>query len=104
MSSNNIVNVAAEVALLHTAILVTTVVVEDGTVYRVVLDVAAAVLASALDVVAISYYLPFLYLESIMSSTCRLVTSVVVGTVVAEPASVAKSLALLIGYPYPSFV
>jgi hypothetical protein len=32
----------------------------DGTVFSLVLDVAAAVLASALDVVAISYYLPLL--------------------------------------------
>jgi hypothetical protein len=37
--------------------LVTTVVVDAGTVYRVVLDVAAAPLASTLVVVAISYYL-----------------------------------------------
>jgi hypothetical protein len=36
--------------------LVITVVVDAGTVYRVVLDVAAAVLASAFDTVAISYY------------------------------------------------
>jgi hypothetical protein len=35
--------------------LVTTVVVKDGTVYRVVLDVDAAVLDSSLEVVAISY-------------------------------------------------
>jgi hypothetical protein len=32
-------------------------VVEDGTVYRVAEDVAAAALASALVVVAINYYL-----------------------------------------------
>jgi hypothetical protein len=51
------VNVAAEPAVLVTTMLVTTVVVDAGTVYRVVLDVAAAVRASALVVVAISYYL-----------------------------------------------
>jgi len=55
--SRVIVNVAEEVAELVTAIFVTTVVVLAGTVYRVVLDVAAAVLASTLLVVAISYYL-----------------------------------------------
>ena len=50
--------VAADVAVFVTAIFVTTVVVDEfGTVYRVVLLVAAAVLASALLVVAISYYL-----------------------------------------------
>jgi len=39
---------------------VTTVMVEVfGWVYRVVLVVAAAVRASTLDVVAISYYIPF---------------------------------------------
>jgi hypothetical protein len=51
-----IVNVAAVAAELVTTMLVTTVVVDAGTVYRVVLDVAAAVLASALLNVAISYY------------------------------------------------
>ena len=40
-----------------TTIFVTTAVVAAGTVYRVVLDVAAAVLARAFDVVAINYYL-----------------------------------------------
>ena len=40
--------------------LVTTVVVADGTVYSVVLDVAAAVLASAFEVTAISYCPSFL--------------------------------------------
>jgi len=52
------VNVPAELEVFVTPILVTTVVVDAGTVYSVVLDVAAAVLASALVVVAISYY-PF---------------------------------------------
>jgi hypothetical protein len=50
--------VADDVAVFVTAIFVTTVVVDEfGTVYSVVLLVAAAVLASALLVVAISYYL-----------------------------------------------
>jgi hypothetical protein len=40
--------------------LVITVVVDDGTVYRVVLDVAAAVRTRAFVVVAISYYLSLL--------------------------------------------
>jgi hypothetical protein len=52
------VNVAADAALLHTAMLVTTAVVLAGTVYRVVLDVAAAVRANTFEVVvAISYYI-----------------------------------------------
>jgi hypothetical protein len=52
------VKVAADVSVLVTAIFVTTVVVDVfGTVYSVVLLVAAAVLARAFDVVAISYYL-----------------------------------------------
>ena len=59
---NAIVNVAAVAAELVTTIFVTTVVVEDGTVYSVVLDVAAAPLKRALVVVAISYY-PFDYLS-----------------------------------------
>jgi hypothetical protein len=57
ISSNKIVNVAAVDAPLATAILVTTVVVAEGVVYRVVLDVAAAPLKSTFEVVAISYYL-----------------------------------------------
>jgi hypothetical protein len=57
ISSSKIVNVAAVAALLATAILVTTVVVAEGVVYRVVLDVAAAPRKSTLEVVAISYYL-----------------------------------------------
>jgi hypothetical protein len=60
------VNVAAVAAVFATAILVTIVVVADGTVYSVVLVVAAAVRARALDVVAINYYLP--YSESIAST------------------------------------
>ena len=53
------VAVEAEVAALASTIFDTTVVVDVlGIVYRVVLDVAAAVLARALVVVAISYYLP----------------------------------------------
>jgi hypothetical protein len=55
-SSNNIVNDAAASAVFVTAMLVTTVVVDAGTVYRVVLDVAAAPRKSAFDTVAISYY------------------------------------------------
>jgi len=55
-SSSSKLNVPAEPAVLVTTMLVTTVVVDAGTVYRVVLDVAAAPLKSALDVVAISYY------------------------------------------------
>ena len=51
--------VTAEVVGLQITILVTTVVVELGTVYSVVLDVAAAVRASTLVIVAISYYLSF---------------------------------------------
>jgi hypothetical protein len=54
-------NDAALVVVLVTSILVIIVVVVVlGCVYRVVLVVAAAVLARVLDVVAISYYLPFL--------------------------------------------
>jgi hypothetical protein len=56
-------NVPAVPAVLVTTIFVITAVVEEGTVYRVVLDVAAAVRARALVVVAISYYLPFLILS-----------------------------------------
>jgi hypothetical protein len=53
-----IVAVEADVAALANTIFETTVMVDVlGTVYRVVLDVAAAVLASALVNVAISYYL-----------------------------------------------
>jgi len=53
------VAVDAEVAALANTMFETTVIVDVfGTVYRVVLDVAAAVLARALVVVAISYYLP----------------------------------------------
>jgi multisubunit Na+/H+ antiporter MnhC subunit len=57
ISSSKIVNVAAVAAPLVTAMLVTTVVVAEGVVYRVVLDVAAAPRKSTLEVVAISYYL-----------------------------------------------
>ncbi len=56
-SSKSIVNVAVEEEVLVTSILVTTVVVAEGTVYRVVLDVAAAPRNRAFDTVAISYYL-----------------------------------------------
>jgi hypothetical protein len=53
-----IVAVDAEVAALANTMLDTTVIVDVlGTVYRVVLDVAAAVLARAWVNVAISYYL-----------------------------------------------
>ena len=53
------VAVEAEVAALDNTMFDTTVMVDVfGTVYRVALDVAAAVLAIALVVVAISYYLP----------------------------------------------
>jgi hypothetical protein len=51
------VNVCADPDVFVTAIFDTTVVVEAGTVYSVVLDVAAAVLARTLVDVAISYYL-----------------------------------------------
>ena len=52
--------VADDVAVFVTAIFVTTVVVDEfGTVYRVVLLVAAAVLASAFDVTAMSYCILF---------------------------------------------
>ena len=55
------VAVEAEVAALANTMFDTTViVVVVGTVYRVVLDVAAAVRAIALVVVAISYYLSLL--------------------------------------------
>ena len=54
------VAVTADAVVLVIAMFVTTAVVPEGTVYRVVLVVAAAVRASVLDVVAISYYLPFL--------------------------------------------
>jgi hypothetical protein len=55
-----IVNVPAVPAVLVIAILVTIVVVEEGTVYRVVPTVVvAAPRNSALVVVAISYYLSF---------------------------------------------
>jgi hypothetical protein len=51
---------AVDVAAFATTIFVTTVVVDVlGTVYSVVLLVAAAVRASALVVVAINYYLSF---------------------------------------------
>jgi hypothetical protein len=53
------VNVEDDAAVLATTMFVTTVVVAEGTVYKVVLDVAAAVRASTLVVVAINYY-PFL--------------------------------------------
>jgi hypothetical protein len=52
-----IVKVAADAAVLVTTMLVTTVVVDAGTVYSVALDVANALRASALLTVAISYYL-----------------------------------------------
>jgi hypothetical protein len=52
-----IVNVPADPAVLVIAILLTTVVVEAGTVYNTVLDVAAAVLARTLVVVGIFYSL-----------------------------------------------
>jgi hypothetical protein len=55
--SRLMVNVCVEAEVLATTILLITVVVEAGTVYRVVLVNAAAVLASALVAVAIIYYL-----------------------------------------------
>ncbi len=58
-SSSNIVNVPADAAVLATAMLVITVVVDDGTVYSVATDVAADALTRAFDTVAISYYLSF---------------------------------------------
>ena len=53
------VNVPADAAVLVTTMLLTTVVVAEGTVYRVVDVVAAAVRARTLVTVAISYYLSF---------------------------------------------
>jgi hypothetical protein len=54
------VNVYAEEPVLVTAIFVTIVVVDDGTVYStVVVVVVAAPRNSALDVVAINYYFLF---------------------------------------------
>lgn len=50
------VKVAPEAAVLTTSISVTTVVVDAGTVYSVVLDVDAAPLKRTLVTVAISYY------------------------------------------------
>jgi hypothetical protein len=55
-SSRSKLNVPDVPAVLVTTMLVTTVVVDAGTVYRVVLDVAAAPLARAFEIVAISYY------------------------------------------------
>lgn len=61
MPSIAIVAVDAEVAALANTMFDTTVIVDVvGTVYSVVLDVAAAVLDSALVIVAISYYLSFI--------------------------------------------
>jgi trans-aconitate methyltransferase len=61
MLSIAIVAVAAAVAELANTMFETTVIVDVlGTVYRVVLDVAAAVLASTWVNVAISYYLSFI--------------------------------------------
>jgi hypothetical protein len=51
--------VTAEPVGLQMTMFVTTAVVAAGVVYRVVLDVDAAPLKSVLDVVAISYYIPF---------------------------------------------
>ena len=51
------VKVPAEPAVLAITMFVTIAVVADGTVYSVAEDVAKAPRASALDVVAISYYL-----------------------------------------------
>jgi len=55
-SSRSRVKVPAEPAVLATAMLVITVVVDAGTVYSVATDVAAAALTRAFDTVAISYY------------------------------------------------
>ncbi len=57
ISSNKIVNVPAVDVPFATTMFVTTAVVEDGTVYSVVLDVAAAPLKRAFVNVAVSYYL-----------------------------------------------
>jgi hypothetical protein len=56
---SEMVAVTEPVVVLVIAMLVTTALLPDGVVYRVVLVVAAAVRASTLDVVAISYYIPF---------------------------------------------
>lgn len=55
---SNIDAVTAEAVGLHITMFVTTAVVAAGVVYSVAVEVDAAVLASTLDVVAISYYLP----------------------------------------------
>jgi hypothetical protein len=58
MPSKTMVAVEVDVAALDNTMFETTVIVDVvGTVYSVALDVAAAVLARALVVVAISYYL-----------------------------------------------
>lgn len=54
--SNLIVNVAAVAAVFATTMFVTTAVVAEGTVYSVVFDVAAAVLARVLDIVVAIYF------------------------------------------------
>ena len=59
ISFSNTLAVTAAVVGLQITMLVTTAVVPAGVVYRVVDVVAAAVRASTLDVVAISYYIPF---------------------------------------------
>ena len=60
ISLSNIDAVVADPVGLQITMLVITVVVDDGVVYRVVVDVDAAVLDSTLVVVAISYYLSLL--------------------------------------------
>ena len=57
ISLSKIDAVVAEPVGLQTTMLVITVVVDDGVVYRVVVDVDADVRDSTLVVVAISYYL-----------------------------------------------
>ena len=61
--SSVIVNVADDDAVFVTTMFETTVVVDDGTVYSVADEVAAAVLARALVNVAM-YFLPFLLVVS----------------------------------------
>jgi len=73
MPSRAMVAVDAEVAALANTMLVTTATLDVfGAVYSVAEDVAAAVLASALLVVAISYYIPFCLFVRIVKVLLRL--------------------------------
>ena len=79
------VNVPAEPAVLLITILVTTVVVVEGTVYSVADDVANAPRPSALVTVAISYY-PFVQIAPIrMSVNSSLILPVLLSTTSVNP-------------------